>query len=326
MSIIRRPRIAVLAGLTLCLALLAGLGPRPAAAQGFERTYTLVFSECTQTSLGTFLDTTPRFRGFLDQRPINCGRTSCSYQYTSRISPNDLLQSLYGMIEGQGYRARIGVEGLRYAIICLPGRRSHPLAPPPQPEAGGFPAPKVPGYAEFETECGSVIDAAGDVLFNYDSAGIREDAAAVLSQIADRIRALDPVAIEITGHTDSRGSAAYNQQLSLRRAGSVAAFFRGPLRVVGPQFLVRGRGEREPRRPNRFADGSDNPQGRQANRRVEIFLRRVSGGPNCAPPPRGGPEGYRLYGEPLRGPGEPVYQYRRPKPRQSYPPVEPEQW
>lgn len=313
-------RHAGLARLWAAVAAALTLFALPASGQGWERTYTLTFSECTQQSLLSFGEAIDRFPGLIASRPQSCGPTNCTYQYISRMAPNPLLQSLYAMVDGLGYRANIGVEGLRYAILCLPGKRRHPL------EA----EPRAKGFTEYETACGSVIDAAGDVLFDYDRAGIREDAAVVLGSIARRIQTLRPIAVEITGHTDSRGSAGYNQGLSERRAASVAAYFAGPLRVAGPQFLTRGLGESQPRRPNRYADGSDNPIGRQANRRVEIFLRTVSGDGACRPVQGPGP-GFQPYGAPRQVDRGPVYQYRKPAYRYRAPkpkarPLDPAQW
>ncbi len=289
---------------------LLALGTAAAGAQGWERSYLLSYANCTQPSLLTFGEATERFPGFLSQRPSDCGRTSCTYQYVSTIEPNALLQALYGMIEGAGYRARIGVEGLRYAITCLPGRRVHPLAG----------EPRVTGFAEFTTPCGAVIDADGDVLFDFDDAAIRPDAIPVLAAIAERARALRPLAIEITGHTDSRGPDAYNQDLSERRAASVAGYLAGPLALRGPRLLTRGLGEREPRRPNTLPDGRDDPIGRQANRRVEIFL-RTADGPGC-PVHGGGAALFRPF--PPVSPGAAA----RPSPRPAPParPIDPERW
>jgi len=66
----------------------------------------------------------------------------------------------------------------------------------------------------------------------------------------------------VTGHTDSRGTEAYNQALSERRAGTVAAY----LEAAYPSVNVtsQGMGESVPRETN------STPEGRQANRRVEV--------------------------------------------------------
>lgn len=293
---------------------LALLAPAARAQVGWERVYTLTFQECDQPSLVTFSEGIERLPGFLDARPIACSGTACAWSYTSTIAPNELLNRLYAVVEHSGYRARIGVTGLRYSITCVPGRRVHPLAGAPDGRAvgPGF----APGFTEYATPCGTAIEAAGDVLFDYDRAAIRADAAQALEGVAARIRALRPLAVEITGHTDSRGSVAYNQALSERRAASVAGFLAGPLGLAGERLLLRGLGELEPRAPNHYPDGTDNPAGRQANRRVEIFLR--TGGADCGPRPA--PGAFRPWGGPVHRPKAPKAD-PNPLPR-----IDPGQW
>ena len=313
------------AALALAALLLAALLPGRAAAEpGWERTYTLSFQECTPESLAAFADALDRMPGLRDRRPLRCSGTACVHAYTSTLAPNALLGALYAMVDGLGYRARIGVSGLRFAITCLPGRRVHPLAgeperPGPEGFADGLAAPRPPGFVEYETPCGAIIEAAGDVLFDFDSAAIRADAVPGLLAIAARISALAPRAVEITGHTDSRGSALYNQALSERRAAAVAAHLAGPLGVPARLLLLRGLGETDPRAPNIHADGSDNPAGRAANRRVEIFL-RTDAGPGCR---AAAPGAFRPYvGLPHRPTPEPEPEPRTPSPR----PIDPGRW
>jgi OOP family OmpA-OmpF porin len=76
--------------------------------------------------------------------------------------------------------------------------------------------------------------------------------------------------VEVRGHTDSKGGPAYNLDLSQRRANNIARL----LESVYPNLtgLTRpvGKGMTEPVAPNTNPDGSDNPAGRAANRRVDI--------------------------------------------------------
>ena len=246
----------------LCF-MLALMAHSLAVAQGWERTYGIRFANCDQRSQLEFGAAMSRFPGFLDQRPHRCGGTYCDISYTSTIQPARLLNELQAMLDRTGYRGRVGVDRTQYHVTCLPGRRVHPLVPN-QPK---------PLYREYRTPCGTLIDAAGDVLFDFDKAFIRSDAVPVLIAVAERIRENRPFAVEITGHTDARGSQAYNQRLSERRAGSVARYISNAPGLRNMRMIVSGRGELEPVAPNTFADGSDYPEGRQLNRRVEIFLR-----------------------------------------------------
>jgi flagellar motor protein MotB len=75
----------------------------------------------------------------------------------------------------------------------------------------------------------------------------------------------------VEGHTDAKGSDAYNQTLSEKRARAVRDWLaaRGALPITSP---IQGWGERRPIAPNLKPDGSDDPAGRQKNRRVEVTL------------------------------------------------------
>lgn len=125
-----------------------------------------------------------------------------------------------------------------------------------------------------ETDRGTVISLPGDVLFDFDKSDIRADAEPVLAQLANLIEKLPQAPVEIEGHTDSKGADAYNQDLSERRADSVKAYLVGGLGVTSERLRTRGHGEKRPVAPNSNADGSDNPAGRQLNRRVEVIIAR----------------------------------------------------
>lgn len=113
----------------------------------------------------------------------------------------------------------------------------------------------------------------GDVLFDFDKADLRPDAKAALQQVARSLQdrhAGSRVLVE--GYTDAKGSDAYNQELSLRRAQAVKKWMAGPGGLSAAEMEVKGRGEANPVAPNARPDGSDDPAGRQKNRRVEISV------------------------------------------------------
>lgn len=117
------------------------------------------------------------------------------------------------------------------------------------------------------TETGETvtIDLAADVLFAFDRADLNPQAQAKLTEITQKLVADGATGqVSIVGHTDSQGSDAYNQDLSLRRAQSVAAVLQPALGGQSLTFAVEGRGESEP-----VADNG-NPEGQQLNRRVSI--------------------------------------------------------
>lgn len=77
--------------------------------------------------------------------------------------------------------------------------------------------------------------------------------------------------VEISGHTDSKGGEDYNQTLSEQRALSVSAYLSGN-GVDAERLATMGKGETQPVSPNEKPDGQDDPDGRQANRRVEFVI------------------------------------------------------
>ena len=118
------------------------------------------------------------------------------------------------------------------------------------------------------------IALAADVLFDFDKANILPKAASALKQAAEIIRDKAKGAVRIEGHTDRKGSDPYNQKLSERRAQAVRSWLADKEGLRNVAFATQGFGATKPVAPNTKPDGSDDPEGRQQNRRVEIILRR----------------------------------------------------
>ena len=118
------------------------------------------------------------------------------------------------------------------------------------------------------------IGISADVLFDFNKWGIRPDAVPVLQKVLATIRAHGKLPLELEGHTDSVGSDDYNDDLSQKRAKSVAAWLVHRGGVAPARITTRGFGEARPVAPNTKPDGSDNPDGRQKNRRVELRLKK----------------------------------------------------
>jgi len=117
------------------------------------------------------------------------------------------------------------------------------------------------------------IELAADVLFDFDKATIKPEAASALHNVALIIRDRgNGRTVRIDGHTDGKGGAAYNQNLSERRADSVKQWLAQKEGVAQARMTTRGFGATKPVVPNTRPDGSDDPAGRQKNRRVEIVL------------------------------------------------------
>jgi outer membrane protein OmpA-like peptidoglycan-associated protein len=131
---------------------------------------------------------------------------------------------------------------------------------------------KVMDLQVKETETEIRIELAADVLFDFDKADIRSDAKNALKQAADIVRDKAKGTVRVEGHTDGKGSESYNQKLSDRRANSVKDWFVKKEGLKNVKFSTRGFGAKNPVAPNTKTDGSDDPEGRQKNRRVEIVI------------------------------------------------------
>jgi outer membrane protein OmpA-like peptidoglycan-associated protein len=130
------------------------------------------------------------------------------------------------------------------------------------------------GISVRESSQTIVIDLSADVLFDFDHADLRPTAQASLQKIAQFITARAKHNVRIEGHTDAKGSDAYNQKLSLARAESVHRWLVQRAALSSMDFTVTGRGASVPVAPNTMPDGQDDPVGRQKNRRVEITINR----------------------------------------------------
>jgi outer membrane protein OmpA-like peptidoglycan-associated protein len=105
----------------------------------------------------------------------------------------------------------------------------------------------------------------GNITFATNSADLNAGFFEVLNSVALVVNEFDQTVIEVAGHTDNTGSDQYNQQLSERRAGAVAAYL-GTRKVRSDRIITVGEGESRPIASN------DTEAGRQQNRRVELTL------------------------------------------------------
>lgn len=103
------------------------------------------------------------------------------------------------------------------------------------------------------------------LLFDFDSAALRDNAERDLSEFAESMKDFPDTKVLIVGHTDSKGSASYNQSLSERRAESASDFMR-QRGLSSDRLIIEGKGESEPVATN------ETEAGRQQNRRVEIAI------------------------------------------------------
>jgi OOP family OmpA-OmpF porin len=137
-----------------------------------------------------------------------------------------------------------------------------PVAPPPAaaaPAPAPAPAPAVVPPAPVSEK----VTYAADAFFDFDKAVLKPEARSKLDDLVSKTGGVNLEVIIAVGHTDSVGTDAYNQRLSVRRAEAVKAYLvsKG---IEKNRVYTEGKGEKQPVADNKSADG------RAKNRRVEI--------------------------------------------------------
>lgn len=180
------------------------------------------------------------------QQPIVCGIAGGliggSIGYATAGSSDEEENAAVGAAAG----AAVG------ALLCAD--RTPAPAPAPAPE----PLPEPEPEPVFEP-----VVLSSEVNFAFDSAKLKPQAEITLNEVAHRLRENTEIRVRIEGHTDSVGSAEYNQGLSQRRAESVRDYLASQ-GVSGDRMTAVGYGEERPVATN------ETPEGRALNRRVEI--------------------------------------------------------
>ncbi|MGH7897067.1 MAG: OmpA family protein [Candidatus Binatia bacterium] len=123
-----------------------------------------------------------------------------------------------------------------------------------------------------ETDESLSINLAGDVLFPFGKATILPDAERTLQKVATVLEQFPDGSVRIQGYTDATGPEEANLALSEQRAAAVKRWLVEKAEITPDSIMTKGFGEADPVAPNAKADGSDNPAGRQQNRRVEIVV------------------------------------------------------
>ena len=141
-----------------------------------------------------------------------------------------------------------GCDGALQAAAA-PAPAAAPAAPAPAPAPAPIAAQK--------------ITYAADAFFDFDKSVLKPEGRAKLDDLVGKIQGINLEVIIAVGHTDSVGSDAYNQRLSVRRAEAVKAYLvtKG---IERNRVYTEGKGEKQPVADNRTAEG------RAKNRRVEI--------------------------------------------------------
>ena len=123
--------------------------------------------------------------------------------------------------------------------------------------------PAAPAPAAKPAVAASKVTYAADAFFDFDKSVLKPEGKAKLDDLVGKIQGINLEVIIAVGHTDSVGSDAYNQKLSVRRAESVKAYLvsKG---IEKNRVYTEGKGEKQPVADNKTKEG------RAKNRRVEI--------------------------------------------------------
>ena len=130
-------------------------------------------------------------------------------------------------------------------------------APAPAPVARPAPAPAAPAVAATK------VTYAADAFFDFNKSALKAEGRAKLDDLVGKVKGISLEVIIAVGHTDSVGSDAYNQKLSVKRAEAVKAYLvtKG---IEKNRVYTEGKGEKQPVADNKTSEG------RAKNRRVEI--------------------------------------------------------
>jgi outer membrane protein OmpA-like peptidoglycan-associated protein len=119
--------------------------------------------------------------------------------------------------------------------------------------------------------CQQRLSVVADALFEFDKATLHAQSEETLRALLPLLAKAGKHPISIEGHTDAIGAADYNQRLSEKRAQAVKDWLVAQ-QAVPVAAALKGYGKTKPVAPNTNPNGSDNPAGRQKNRRVEVVI------------------------------------------------------
>ena len=155
---------------------------------------------------------------------------------------------------------------LAFVGACATTEEQKPAPQAEQPKEEPKPAPEAPKPAPEAAKPKPVAEKvtfAADVLFDFDKSDIKPEGRSKLDDLAGKMKTINLEVVIAIGHTDSIGTDAYNQKLSVRRAESVKKYLASK-GVEGNRIYTEGKSFKQPVASNKTKEG------RAKNRRTEI--------------------------------------------------------
>ena len=163
--------------------------------------------------------------------------------------------------------AAVGCDGaMGPRAAAAPAPAPAPASAPAPAAAAATPAPGAPAPAPApapQPPAATKVTYAADAFFDFNKSVLKPEGKAKLDDLTSKVKDINLEVIIAVGHTDSVGSDAYNQKLSVRRSEAVKAYLvsKG---IEKNRVYTEGKGEKQPVADNKTAEG------RAKNRRVEI--------------------------------------------------------
>ena len=155
--------------------------------------------------------------------------------------------------------AAVGCDGALVQAAPAPA----PVVSSPEPAPVAKPVVTPPAPPAAQPPAATKVTYAADAFFDFDKSVLKPEGKAKLDDLVSKVKNINLEVIIAVGHTDSVGTDAYNQRLSVRRAEAVKAYLvsKG---IEKNRVYTEGKGEKQPVADNKTAEG------RAKNRRVEI--------------------------------------------------------
>ncbi len=192
-----------------------------------------------------------------------CRRWSHGYHIAAGIC---LVISASNVVaaSSQSEQTQSSQDAVQTAPINEPRAAQHKPSGPPIAKGAG-------AIKQVDAKCSTTLTVADDALFQPRRWTLNPDAGQTMNALGPMIAKAGKHPVRIESFTDSAGSDSYTQMLSEKRAITVRGW------LVNHGYVpegtpIEGLGQRNPVAPNTKPDGSDDPEGRQKNRRIEIVI------------------------------------------------------